>query len=93
MYELYLKTLHPENPRLFQRIKRTAETFDIHDFERTVLYENAAQGMHSIKNMLPSLTEMTDRPRLTNHSIRTTAAQTLLKLGFPEHLVKNFMGK
>ena len=42
--------------------------------------------------MLPKLTEILQVPRLTNHSIRTTVVQNLIKLGFPEHLIMQITG-
>ena len=93
MYQLYLLHLHPKNKRLFQKPARyPSKKFNIHDFGRRVLYENSALGEGKIKEMLPKLTEMLKMPRLTNHSIRTQAIQTLIKMGFPEHVILQFTG-
>ena len=92
-YELYLAHLNPNNNRLFQKPYRAAKKFDIHDFERTFLFENQPIGQNQIIQMLATLTEILGVPRLTNHSIRTQAVQTLIKLGFPEHVILQFTGK
>ena len=48
-----------------------SKKFDIHDFETLVFYERAAKGENKIADMMPDLTTILEKPRLTNHSIRT----------------------
>ena len=57
-----------------------------------ILYENSPKGEHKIASMLPTLTEILGKPRLTNHSIRTQTIRTLIRLGYSEHEVTQFTG-
>ena len=92
-YLLYIEHLNPKCNRLFQRGSRSSKKFNIHDLGQLVLYDNAPLGQHQIGKMLPRLTEAVNKPRLTNHSIRVTAIQTLIRLGVNEHEVIQFSGK
>ena len=48
---------------------KKSKRFDIHEFDTVVLYENSAQGKHTIAKMLELLTEAVGKPQLRNHSI------------------------
>ena len=85
--------MNPDLPRLFQKERIASKKFDIHDFETIVFFERAPKGENKISNMMPDLTTILEKPRLTNHSIRTQSIQTLIRLGFSEHEVTQFTGK
>ena len=93
MFELYLTHLNPNLDRLFQQGCIASKKFNIHDFDRIILYKKQPIGEHQIPKMLPRLTEILGKPRLTNHSIRTQVIQTLVRLGFNEHEIMKFTGK
>ena len=92
LFELYLLHLNPNTNRLFQKEKRGLNKFKIHDYDNMILYENSPKGEHKIASMLPTLTEILGKPRLTNHSIRTQTIRTLIRLGYSEHEVTQFTG-
>ena len=92
LFEIYLEHLNPDLPRLFQKERIASKKFDIHDFETIVFFERAPKGENKISNMMPDLTTILEKPRLTNHSIRTQTIQTLIRLGFSEHEVTQFTG-
>ena len=76
----------------YYRARRASKQFQLNDFGQQVLYVNSPLGHHQIGKMLARLTEAIGKPRLTNHSIRATAIQTLIRLGMNEHEVMQFTG-
>ena len=89
----YLKTLNPENPRLFQREIRPSKKFKIHDLKRTCLFENCARGEHKTEHMLRLLCEAVDKPGLGNHSLRATGIQLLKENKFEDRIIMKFSSK
>ena len=76
----------------YTRASRASKQFQLNDFVQRDLYVNSPLGHHQIGKMLARLTEAIGKPRLTNHSIRATAIQTLIRLGMNEHEVMQFTG-
>ena len=86
----YLTTLHPDNPRLFQRVQRPSKNFDIHDLTKDCLFENSPRGKHKIKNMLKLLCQIVGKPGMGNHSIRATGIIYLKQGGFEDRIIRKF---
>ena len=93
LFELYLKLLHPGSNRLFQRGRDNAKNFDLHSMSQFLMYEKKPVGKMQIPSMLPDLCEAVEKPRLTNHSCRTTAITTLVDLGYDDRKIIAASGK
>jgi hypothetical protein len=91
-YELYLGLLNSNCPRLFQRARRSSETFNIHSLDVNCLFDNSPLGEHTIDKMLPTLCEVLGKPKYTNHSIRVTGLRTLRKFDLPVDVMLKFSG-
>ena len=91
-FELYRGLLNSNCPRLFQRARRSSETFNIHNLDENCLYENAPIGEHTINKMLPMLCGVLGKPKYTNHSIRVTGLRTLRKFNLPVDVMLKFSG-
>ena len=89
VYELYLNSLNPSNPKLFQRYKENCGKYSMHDLEGKCLYVNEHVGKHKIAKMLKTLCRAVGKPdNLTNHSCRGDAIVTLFRNNFDSHQIQ-----
>ena len=77
----------PENEYLFQRPKRTARTFKIHDNKTKIYFEDSKCGENIVREMLPTLSEALGIPRLTNCQIRCTAIRNMKRAGIDDRTI------
>ena len=90
---LYYKFLNPKQDRLFQKPQRQCKAFDIHDFKRTVLFEDKPVGKNMVGEMLKKLLKAAGQPtEWTNHNIRSTCITSLKKAGVEDRAVMNVSG-
>jgi hypothetical protein len=82
--ELYIQTLNPYNEHLFQRPRRPAKGFSLHDPTTTTYYEVKKVGINTVADMMPKLSIAAGVPRITNNAIRPTAIRRLKRAGYED---------
>jgi hypothetical protein len=70
LLEIYMASLHPENPYLFQRQSPVSSKFDIHAEGCKVWFSKMKIGKNKVGQVLPDLCKTVGVKALNNHSIR-----------------------
>ena len=74
--ELFFGLLNSNAKFIFQRGKINSETFDVHSFEFTELFEDKPVGHIEQDRMMTTLLKAIRRPQIYfNHSVRLTGGQ------------------
>jgi hypothetical protein len=82
--ELYIGSLSPYNIQLFQRPRRPAKKFSLHDPKTTTYYEKSKVGINVVGKMMPKLSVAVGVPRFTNNTIRPSAIRRLKRAGYED---------